>query len=93
MKLDGSDQFRVGFEWICQNLMAREQWERDIGGFCLGSVGSTLAYNYRTDGWEKGHSLFVTTSLCLCCKLLFESALADHFVVFKDLFAFTISLT
>ena len=38
MELDGSDQFRVGFEWICRNLMAREQWERDIGGFCLGSV-------------------------------------------------------
>ena len=24
MGLDGSDEFRVGFEWICQDLMARE---------------------------------------------------------------------
>ena len=38
MELDGSGQVRVGFEWICGKLIAREQWERDIGGFCLGSV-------------------------------------------------------
>ena len=38
MELDGSGQFGVGFGWICQNLMAREQCERDLGGFCLGSV-------------------------------------------------------
>ena len=38
MELDCSNEFRVGFEWICQNLMAREQYEGDLGGFCLGSV-------------------------------------------------------
>ena len=77
MELDGSGQFGVGFGWICQNLMAREQCERDLGGFCLGSVAHHWTiFIGLTAG--KRHSLFVTASFCPCCKLLFRTGSADR---------------
>ena len=83
MELDGSGQFGVGFGWICQNLMAREQCERDLGGFCLGSVAHYWTIFIGLAVGKKGDSLSVTTSFCPCCKLFFESALTDRCACFQ----------